>query len=122
MNKEDKIRSEKQQRSMELYFKLLAAKLEKAGLDIQTVLARAVSRPWNQLAVKELLWKEIQRATTGKKSTTKLDTREVNEIYDILNRHLTEKFGPDLHIPFPSEDELYYNNQANRTNNVADHT
>lgn len=52
--------------------------------------------------IKEYLWRPIQEAQLQKKSTTQLDTTEINKVYETLNRHLGEKTG--VHIAFPSFD------------------
>ncbi len=49
--------------------------------------------------VKELLWKQTQKIVLGKESTTQMTTKEVNEIYEVINRFLA-KHG--VHIAFPS--------------------
>ena len=61
--------------------------------------------PWSSESVKTFLWKPIQDAMFNKDSTTELDRKEVSEVYEVLNRHLGEKFG--VTVGFPSiEDEL----------------
>ena len=101
-------RTTQQNKALHIYFRELAKKLNEAGLDQRKVLKPSVAIPWDEKSVKDRLWKEIQRIKTGKDHTRELDTKEIDEIYDILNRHLTERWGSDLHIPFPSQDELYY--------------
>ncbi len=55
---------------------------------------------WNDVLVKEVLWKTIQRWVTEKTSTKDLKKAgEIDLIYETLNRHLGEKFG--VHVPFP---------------------
>jgi hypothetical protein len=53
--------------------------------------------------VKEVLWRPIQIAATGKESTTELDTKEPSIVYEILNRHIASNFG--VSVPWPCEDE-----------------
>lgn len=96
-------RTTKQNRALHLYLKMLADELNAAGLDQRVVLKPEVDIPWDEKATKERLWKPIQRALLMKTSTTNLETHEVGLIFEVLNRHLGEKFG--LHVPFPNEED-----------------
>ncbi len=98
-----KIRSSKQNRSLHLYCRLLAEALNENNLDMRKVLKPEVQIEWNEKAIKEYLWRPIQKACVAKKSTTELDAKEVGEIYEILNRHIGKKWG--VHVEFPNETE-----------------
>lgn len=98
-----KQRSNQQNKSLHLFFELLANELNMAGLDMKKVLKPTVDIPWTKTTIKEHLWKPLQNAYNLKKSTTELTTAEVSQIYDVLNRHLGEKFS--IHVPFPSEEQ-----------------
>ena len=76
--------------SMHLFFRLLAETLCEAGLDIRRTLKQDFDIPWTEKSVKELIWLPVMTALTGKTSTTKLDRKEVGEIFDVINRHLAE--------------------------------
>jgi len=97
-------RTKKQNDSLHLYFQQVADTLNDAGLDMRVVLKPDVEIPWSKESVKEHLWKPIQRIYLAKKSTTELETEDVNEVYRILDRHLAEKFGKL--IDFPSVESL----------------
>lgn len=98
-------RTEQQNKAIHLWCQLLADALNDAGYDIQHVLTqKQVSIPWSGETVKELLWREIQRAMFDKESTTALSISEVSEVYEVLDRHISEKFG--VHVEFPSEAQL----------------
>ena len=97
-------RSLKQNSSLHVLFSELANTLNDAGLDQRVVLKPEVSIPWNLESVKTSLWKPIQKAATGKDSTTELDSVEIDKVYDILMRHLGEKFG--IFVDFPSNEDL----------------
>ena len=103
MSKESKqpiLRTDRQNRSLHLYLSLLATELNAAGLSLQKVLKPTVAIDWNEKLTKELLWRPLQRAITGKGSTTKLrKADEVALVYETLNRHLGERFG--LHVDWP---------------------
>ena len=59
----------------------------------------------NPFVIKEFMWKKIQKTMFGKDSTTKLKkTEEIEKIYDVINKLLSEKFG--IYIPFPNKEEV----------------
>lgn len=104
---EDKVyptRTKQQNKALHVLFKLLADELNNSGLDMRKTLKPGVEIPWSGGAVKEYLWRPIQEAQLAKKSTTQLTTKEIDEVFDTINRHIGERFG--IHIPFPSIEEL----------------
>lgn len=88
-----------QNKSMHLFFTMLAEELNNAGLDMKAVLKPNVEIPWSTQTIKDFLWRPIQRMQLGKRSTTELTTKDIDAIYETLNRHIA-KFG--VHVPFPS--------------------
>lgn len=107
--KEPTKRTSDQHKALHLAFSMLANSLNSAGLDQRVVLKPSISIPWDTSSVKEQLWKPIMKAKTGKTSTTQLDKiGEIDEIYDILFRHLGEKFGVE-YIPFPFDPDKISN-------------
>ena len=97
-------RTTTQNAAIHKYFSLLAEALNDAGYDMQKVLEhKAVSVPWNESMVKEVLWRGIQKAMFNKESTTELEINEVSEVYDVLSRHISENFG--VYVPFPSNEQ-----------------
>ena len=100
---EGRQRTIRQNNALHKYFELLAEELNEAGLDMKKTLKPSIDIPWDKHGVKEYLWRPIQEAMLGKKSTTKLNTKEIDKIYDTLNRHLSERFG--LTVLFPSSEE-----------------
>ncbi len=94
------MRSNTQNRSLHLYFSLLAAELNKGGLTVEKTIK--VDTAWTGESIKELIWKPIQNAVLNKKSTTKLTKDEVSKVYDTLNYALSTKYG--LYVAFPSQD------------------
>lgn len=97
-------RTGQQNKAIHLYCEMIAKTLNDAGLDMRVVLKPEVDIPWTKGTVKDFLWRGVQKAYLGKKSTTELTTSDVGEIYDILNRHLSEKFG--VLVEFPSKEQL----------------
>lgn len=84
---------------------MLAEALNDAGLDVQHTLRHDISIPWSGPAVKELIWRQVQEAMTGKESTTKLDRIEPSKIWEVLNRYLGERFG--IFVPWPCEESQH---------------
>ena len=91
-----------QNKAMYKYFRLLAKALADAGLDARKVMKPEIAIPFTPEMVKDLLWDKIQKAMTGKESTTELDTVEPSQIHAVLDLHMGEKFG--IHVPFPSDE------------------
>jgi len=100
----DKPRTESQNKALHLYFTQLAKMLNDAGLDMRKVLKPSISIPWTPQTIKENLWKPIMKIQTGKSSTTEMTTKDINEVYDTINRHLGEQFG--ITVEFPSIESL----------------
>jgi hypothetical protein len=95
------IRTDQQRKALEVFCRELAEALNDAGLDMKKTLKPDIDIPWSQESVKDYLWRPIQEAMTGKHSSTDLDTVQPSAISDVLNRHLSEKFG--IYVPWPSE-------------------
>lgn len=104
MDTKQKVRTKQQNKAIHVLFREYAQTLNEAGLDMRKTLKPEVAIPWNEKTVKEFLWRPIQKAQFGKVSTTELTTKEIDQVFETLNRHIAEKFG--LHVPFPSVEEL----------------
>lgn len=92
------MRTLKQNAAMHKYFTLVAEALNDKQLTVKTIIKADIE--WNPISVKSLLWKPIQEAVLHKKSTTELKRKEIDDVYDTINRALGEKFG--IHVPFPT--------------------
>ena len=101
---EEKRRTVQQNKALHVMFELLAKELNNNGLDMRKTLKPGVEIPWSKASVKEYLWRPIQKAQVNKDSTTDLTTKEVDEIFETINRHIGEKFG--IHVPFPSIEDI----------------
>ncbi len=99
--KTGKQRTSTQNASLHLYCSQLAIALNDAGYDFRTFVKDGYPVPFSDELVKEYLWRPIQKAITGKESTTKPETHEYSLIYDSLNVKLAEK---GLFVPWPSKD------------------
>ena len=99
-NKKERQRTKLQNRALHKFFALLAEELNDAGYDMKKTLKPEIDIPWSKDTIKEYLWRPIQEAQLRKCSTTQLNTKEIDKIYNTLNRHIGERFG--IHVPFPS--------------------
>lgn len=102
--KTGKQRSGLQNNSLHLYLGMLANELNDAGLDMKKTLKADVDIPWTIDSAKDFLWRPIQKALTKKTSTTKPSTKDYVYIYEVLSRHLVDKFG--VNVPWPSKDNI----------------
>ncbi|MDF0750307.1 hypothetical protein NLU14_08695 [Marinobacter sp. 71-i] len=93
-----------QNRALHLFCEWLADTLNDAGYDMRRTLRADVDLPWTQAAVKEHLWRPIQKAMTEKHSTTEITTVEPTAIHEVLSRHLGQKLGVTC-PPWPKRDQ-----------------
>lgn len=89
-----------QRKALHKFCEILANELNSAGLDMRATLKPGVEVPWSKMTVKEYLWKPIEKAMLEKESTEDMTNKEVSEVYEVLNRHLSTKLG--VSVPFPS--------------------
>ena len=98
-------RTEKQNNSLHRYFELIGAAMNESGWEMKRFFSvkPEIEIPWNKERVKENLWKTIQIIMTGKKSTKQLTTKEVNDIYEVFDRHISSVTG--VHVEFPKDED-----------------
>lgn len=99
-----KQRTKQQNKALHLYFTHLAEQLNDAGYDMKRTLKEEVAIPWTPENIKEFIWRPIQEAQLGKQSTTELESKEIDLVFNTLNRHLGERFG--ITVEFPSIETL----------------
>lgn len=92
-------------------FTHIAEQLNDAGLDQRKVLAPGIEIPWEARSVKEQLWRRTQQYQVGKDSTTELTTKEIDKVFETLNRFLSESKGISIEMP---SIETLINNQRIR--------
>ncbi len=95
-------RTAQQNKAIHKFCSLLAKAFNDSGLDMKAVLAQKEAEvSWTMDSVKDVIWRPIQLALyPDKKSTTQLETNEVDEVYRHIARHMSEKFN--INQPFPS--------------------
>lgn len=100
-------RTSQQNKAIHVYCSMIASKCKSAGIDfIKMLEALEAEIPATGDKVKEDIWRPIQIAAIGKKSTTKLKPKEVTDVYEIVNRFTCDKLG--FGIRFPSYDGREY--------------
>lgn len=94
-------RTLRQSNAIHLYCQRVADALNVAGFEVLTFFRQGSRIPFSKEIVKELMWKRVQEAQLGKKSTTQLTRGEVSKIYDVVNNGLAER---GIHVDFPSQE------------------
>ena len=104
MEKETRQRTDQQNKALHKWYALLSEELNDSGLEMRKVLKPEIEIRWTPNNIKEYLWRPIQILSVGKKSTKDLTTKEIDLVWNTLNRFLGEKLG--VHVPFPSLEEM----------------
>lgn len=100
--KNGKQRTAKQNAALHKFFRMLANALNDAGFEMKKVLAaKSVDVRWSAESVKEVLWRPLQEAIINETSTTKVDRKAYDKVYEVLMKHLGELCG--VYVPFPNK-------------------
>ena len=89
-------RTPTQNNSLHRWCALVANFLNEAGLDMRRTIREDIEIPWSKHSVKEYLWKPLQEAIAGKRSTAEASTTDYAEVEKTMRRHFGQKFGIDL--------------------------
>lgn len=96
-----KARSEAQNNSLHLFFSQLSDEFNEKGIEMPRVIRLPLF--FTPYAVKDYIWRPAQISMFGKKSTTQITTMEINKIYDVINKVVSERTnGMVIVPPFPS--------------------
>jgi hypothetical protein len=82
---------------------MLAESLNESGQDMRMVLKPEIDIPWTMESIKNMMFKPIIKAMFDVDSTKDLDTKQISEAYEVLNRHTSEKLG--VSVIWPHEEE-----------------
>jgi hypothetical protein len=101
-------RTDQQNKALHLFFTQLAEALNEKNFDMRAIIREDVEIEWSSHTVKEYLWRPLQKALYGKKSTTELfKSQEIDKIYDYIVKIISERTKNEVIVPtFPS-DEFY---------------
>lgn len=102
-----KRRTDAQNRSLWLWFQMLAETLNLKGFDMRAIIREDVEIEWTKDSIANYLWRPLQETMFGSKSTRKLTSEQINQLYDNLNKIISERTNGEVQIPFPSIDELF---------------
>ena len=96
-------RTGQQNKSLHVYCRELATALNDAGWEQRRFFSEVVKPgmdiPWRQPTVKENIWRPVQLAITGQRSSTRPRPDEYLGIYETINRNLGQATG--VHVPWP---------------------
>jgi hypothetical protein len=102
--KTGKQRSMSQNSALHVFCKQVSEALNNAGFDFRLFIKPGYPVPFTETLVKEHIWRPIQNAVTGHKSTTKPEVGQYFDIYDALNVKLAEH-GIYVAWPLKKKDE-----------------
>ena len=99
-------RTNQQNKALHVGMELIAQSLNDAGSDMKAVFeAKQVSVPWTAASIKECLVRPLIQAMYQTDSTTELQKTEVNQVWVVLLKHLTENNLCE-YVEFPQERQL----------------
>lgn len=113
----DKQRTIKQNSSIHLLFKQISDICIEKGIDMREIVQDEVPIQCTPENIK-WLWKLLQKALFGKKSTTQLKkSGEIEIVYDNFNKILIDRTNGEVSLPpFPSMELMEYE-QGGKINN-----
>ncbi len=97
-----KIRTFLQNKSLHLYLDKLATAMNDAGYDMKAVfnaMRKGFSVSCTTIRLKNCVWRPMQEAMFDIESTTELDTKQISEVYENVNRFTCEQFGIGINWP-----------------------
>jgi len=111
IKKFEKYITDLQKRAPHLWFTLLADALNAAGFDMKKVIREELDIKWTNHNVKEYLWRPTQIAMFGIESSTRILTKHTTEIYEVVDRVISERTG--VHVDWPCIENLMEMDQVN---------
>lgn len=98
-------RSAKQNNALHLYFKFIADQLNEMGQEFnyQGITGSTYSTRFTPEIIKNHTWRPIQMTLFNIESTTKIDTKQINEIVEVISKFFAER---GIDIEFPSIESL----------------
>ena len=94
-----------QNKALHLYFEFISNELNELGIVFYYTGLKGLTMEtrFTPLVVKEFIIKPIINTLFNVDSTTKLDTKMINEVIDVVNKFMSDK---GVYIPFPSIQSL----------------
>lgn len=105
-------RTQQQNRALHLFYGFISDELNEIGLQFQYhgIKGAIMELKYTPDLVKNFIWRPIQIAMFETESTTKIDTKQMNEIIDIIINFFAER---GIVLSFPSIETLIENEQHN---------
>ena len=100
-------RTDQQRKAIQLYCSLMSKALNDGGYSFSDfavhINEKGNSLPWDEQGnlFKDQAWRLVQRPLTGHESTTKINTQQVTQIYDVLNQKFIDMTN-GVSIEFPN--------------------
>lgn len=98
-------RTSRQNSALHKYFEFISNELNDLGLEFQHngLNDNVFSMRYTPTLVKEFVWRPIQLTLFNIESTTKLDTKQMNEVIDVITKFFGDR---GIVLPFPSIETL----------------
>ena len=98
-------RSTKQNSALHLLFTIISSQLNEMGMEFKYLglKGNVLEMRYTPELVKNHIWRPIQETLFDIKSTTKINTTQINEIMDVLIKFFAER---GIVIEFPSKEQL----------------
>ena len=92
------LRTDQQRKAIEVYCREVAKEMNDAGHSVQETFSAPVSL--SQENIKQGMFKVVMKALyPDKTSTTDLETNEVTNVYENMNRITAERYGISMEFP-----------------------
>ncbi len=96
--------SRNQNRALHLYFKIMAEQCQINGITTRELWQKGFEVPVTLQIFKDNVWRPLQISLFNKNSTQELDSKEINQLFDVINKEFGETY--QIHRPFPSIESL----------------
>lgn len=91
-------RTTRQNNALHAYLREVAEQMNARGMDMREVLKPTVEIAPTMQLIKDYMWRPIQKIVTGKESTERLTTAEVDQVYQEMSKHLAANL--DIQVGF----------------------
>ena len=98
-------RTAKQNRALHLYWTFVSTELNNLGMEFRYLglSDKGFTSRYTMEIVKEFIWRPIQISMFNIKSTTKINTTQINEIIDVITKYFGDK---GVTVDFPNIEQL----------------
>lgn len=100
LKKFNESRSSKQNRALHLYFSFICNELNELGMEFKYhgLNNNELRSRYTSNIVKNHIWRPIQTAMFNVESTKAIDTKQINEIIDVITKYFSDR-GVSLYFP-----------------------